>query len=393
MIPILQRPRRASSTHLRVGLVSASAFLFLVAGSFAAPGDLYVTDLASGSVIVYAPDGTATTFATGLLSPQGIAFDQAKNLYVADAGDGAADSGVIYKYTPTGDRSTFYPPTGRTGLDNPIGLTLDGSDLLVSENGADRVLRIPLGNPDQVAIFKITTAPEGLDSRFVGAVPSPSPGVIGTLTRYVAHQDSVLKVSPTMDIEIPVDGPRGITLSRGGTAFVTTASGNLSVITDTGAISDLAMGLNDPHGVDLQINAGGDERDLVFVANTGAQSIVEIEFDGTQTPFVTNAGSPNYLIFENNMTPAPTPTPSPSPSPSPSPTPAGSPIGRAQNISSRVDVQTGNNVGIAGFIINGGTTQKTVAIRAIGPSLAPGVADALADPALELRSRYRHPHE
>jgi hypothetical protein len=47
-------------------------------------------------------------------------------------------------------------------------------------------------------------------------------------------------------------------------------------------------------------------------------------------------------------------------------------------------VQTGDNVGIGGFIITG-TGPKHVIIRAIGPSLtALGVADALADPVLEL---------
>jgi hypothetical protein len=47
-------------------------------------------------------------------------------------------------------------------------------------------------------------------------------------------------------------------------------------------------------------------------------------------------------------------------------------------------VQTGDNVGIGGFIITG-TAPKHVLLRAIGPSLArSGVSDALADPVLEL---------
>jgi len=47
-------------------------------------------------------------------------------------------------------------------------------------------------------------------------------------------------------------------------------------------------------------------------------------------------------------------------------------------------VQTGDNVGVGGFIITG-TGPKHVLLRAIGPSLtASGVPDALADPVLEL---------
>jgi hypothetical protein len=47
-------------------------------------------------------------------------------------------------------------------------------------------------------------------------------------------------------------------------------------------------------------------------------------------------------------------------------------------------VQTGNNVGIGGFIING-SVPKHVLVRAIGPSLMRyGITDVLADPVLEL---------
>jgi N-acetylneuraminic acid mutarotase len=57
---------------------------------------------------------------------------------------------------------------------------------------------------------------------------------------------------------------------------------------------------------------------------------------------------------------------------------------QALNISTRLRVETGNNVLIGGFIING-TAPKNIAVRGIGPSLTQfGVPDALADPVLEL---------
>jgi hypothetical protein len=60
------------------------------------------------------------------------------------------------------------------------------------------------------------------------------------------------------------------------------------------------------------------------------------------------------------------------------------PLGRFLNISTRLKVQTGDNVLIGGFII-GGTDAKEVIIRAIGPSLGDfGVTDPLANPILEL---------
>ena len=59
---------------------------------------------------------------------------------------------------------------------------------------------------------------------------------------------------------------------------------------------------------------------------------------------------------------------------------------RLINVSARTHVGSGDNVLIAGFVI-GGSTAKTVLIRAIGPTLSDfGVADAIADPTLSLRS-------
>jgi hypothetical protein len=56
------------------------------------------------------------------------------------------------------------------------------------------------------------------------------------------------------------------------------------------------------------------------------------------------------------------------------------------NISTRSLVQTGADVMIGGFIIEG-SGPKTVIVRAIGPELTPfGIPNALADPALDLHN-------
>jgi hypothetical protein len=68
--------------------------------------------------------------------------------------------------------------------------------------------------------------------------------------------------------------------------------------------------------------------------------------------------------------------------PSPTPTPTATP-GQLLNISTRLRVQTGDNVLIGGFIITG-TDPKSVIVRGIGPSLAQFFPDFLADPTLEL---------
>ena len=60
------------------------------------------------------------------------------------------------------------------------------------------------------------------------------------------------------------------------------------------------------------------------------------------------------------------------------------PSARLLNISTRMEVLTGENVLIGGFIVTG-TDPKVVILRAIGPSLTDfGISGALADPVLEL---------
>ena len=106
----------------------------------------------------------------------------------------------------------------------------------------------------------------------------------------------------------------------------------------------------------------------------------------TPTPTVTATPTPTTSPTPTS-TPAPTssPTPTSTPTATSSPTP-GSNAPQALNIATRMRVETGNNVLIGGFIING-NAPKTVAVRGLGPSLtSSGVADALADPTIELRA-------
>jgi hypothetical protein len=59
---------------------------------------------------------------------------------------------------------------------------------------------------------------------------------------------------------------------------------------------------------------------------------------------------------------------------------------RLGNISTRGSVQTGDNVMIAGFILDG-TTNASMLVRGLGPSLAmQGVSGVLSDPQLELHN-------
>ena len=107
------------------------------------------------------------------------------------------------------------------------------------------------------------------------------------------------------------------------------------------------------------------------------------------TPSASPTLSPSPTIPPSPTPPAsPTPTPTPSvtppATPPPTPTPSASPASQPVNLSTRMRVQTGENVGIGGVIITG-SAPKHVLVRAIGPSLSQfGVPNPLPDPVLEL---------
>ena len=84
-----------------------------------------------------------------------------------------------------------------------------------------------------------------------------------------------------------------------------------------------------------------------------------------------------------SATSTPTATASATITPAPTATPAGTPA-QPINLSTRMKVEMGDNVGIGGFIISG-VTPKHVLIRAIGPSLTQsGIPNGLPDPVLDL---------
>jgi len=125
-----------------------------------------------------------------------------------------------------------------------------------------------------------------------------------------------------------------------------------------------------------------------FAQNQNANAIrwgtlYNFRFDSNRPPRAMNAligffktGSPVVVGIEGPTPCDPTPTPTPTPLPP----------GTAQpvNLSTRMRVQSGDNVGIGGFIITG-TAPKHALLRAIGPSLAySGLSNALPDPTMEL---------
>ena len=149
-------------------------------------------------------------------------------------------------------------------------------------------------------------------------------------------------------------------LDNASNLFVAASSGTSSTgaiykFTSDGVESTFARGFSPL--APLAFDSAGN----LFVSDFGGD-IYEFTPSGMQSTFA--SGLSGFLAF------APTPTTSSS--------------GQLENISTRALAQTGDNVMIGGFIITG-SGQKSVILRAIGPSLTnDGITQPLQNPTLEL---------
>ena len=137
-----------------LSLVAAVLIAVMPVSAGANSGELYATD--NNSIRIYAPDGTARVFASGLLRPRGLAFDGYGDLFVAtlDTATRFDDLGQILKFAPDGTVTVF-----ATGLDSPSGLAFDeAGNLYVTRghirSGSGRVTKItPDGTVSTFAVL------------------------------------------------------------------------------------------------------------------------------------------------------------------------------------------------------------------------------------------------
>ena len=109
--------------------LAALASLLVLGSTLAAPGDLYVSDVAGKQILKYTPDGTKSVFASGLDAVGQLAFDRAGNLFVTES----SQPGAILKFAPDGTKSTF-----ASGLSLPGWPAFDGAgNLFVRESFGD----------------------------------------------------------------------------------------------------------------------------------------------------------------------------------------------------------------------------------------------------------------
>jgi sugar lactone lactonase YvrE len=318
----------------------------------ASAGQLYSGGWDTHKVYRFSSSGVQSTFVTAPPTEpnakyDSIAFDSKGNLFVSDT-----QNQVLVKITPGGAITTF--DSGYA----PAFLAFDAAgNLFVGDSG--------FGN-----IYKYL--PDGTKTTFASSVSGPSGLAFdraGNL--YVAefNTNSILKFPPNFVVgDTPITfasglhRPLGLAFDSAGNLFeVDFSTARINKIGPAGGVpTPFATSLSGPRHLAFDRNGN------LFASDFGTQRILEFP--------------PNFAVGDMPISFA-----------SPQPTTAAGlafepPTAELKNISTRGLVQTGDNVMIGGFIVQG-TGPKTVIIRAIGPELIPppyNIPNALADPTLEL---------
>lgn len=306
--------------------------LFSVASAWAAAGDLYEADLSSGIVYKFDQAGGKTVFASGLNYPAAVAFDSDGNVYLGE-------SSVITKIAPSGQKSTF-----ASGVSAYAIRFNNAGTMFVADAYSNSIL---------------TFTPSGTKATFASGLNTPFDIVFdkaGNLYEADGGTGAILKFSPAGVKSGFVHGmkaPTGLAFDFSGNLYVSDPNSNaIYVFTPSGARSTFRTGT-------VAGSIAFDSHGNLFGSSYGLKSIIEYGVNGADRVFANGLGQPQGIGFE----PA-----------------RGYPL----NIATRADVETGNNVVIAGFIIKGSDGKK-VLLRGVGPSLAGAVPSPLQDPVLELR--------
>jgi hypothetical protein len=268
-----------------------------------------------GLILEYTPTGTQSTFAAGLNSPRGLAFESGGNFFAASTTVGAKvadDQGSLLKFTPGGTQSNV----GSTGSNFMEGVAIDGAgnDYVVGVNRSSLALAS--------TIFKFT--PGGTSSIF-GTLPGQTFGLAfdsaGNLFAADASDQTIFKFTPggtrsvfagpTAFSSPAGTGPLGLAFNSAGDLFVSAtpgapgvASGTILEFTPGGTESTFVTGLDLPRG--LAFDSAGN----LFVAEPALGVVEEFTPGGTKTVFATGIpGGAQFLTFGPARAPVSTSVP------------------------------------------------------------------------------------
>jgi sugar lactone lactonase YvrE len=295
-------------------------------------GNLYVTDVSG--IRKVAPAGVVTTVpgSSQLANGNGIAIDREGNLFVTPFG--------VSELKPDGTLSvTGNLPFG----DLPSGIAVDPSgNLIVTDVGSNQIVVGSPGAPDaRIANLSCrAVAGSGPDTLIVGFVVAG--GAKGILARGIGPSLAGFGVQGYMpSASIGVFSGQSLVASNAGWSTAPDEQDIVTVSSAVGAFSLQAGSLDSA----LLANVQGGSYTIQVTGPTAGVALAE--------------------VYDTD----------------PSPSPA-----RLINVSARAGIGTGSSIAIAGFVVQGHSSEK-VLIRGVGPGLAAfGVGGTLAKPRIQVFS-------
>ncbi len=236
--------------------------------------DIFVAGYGSGVIQQFdSLTQSSTTFASGLASPIGLAFDSTGDFYVGDYG-----ASTIYRYGPNGVRTTF----ATVGLQNPMGLAVDGAGNVYAANlWGNNITKYTPGGVESV--FAGVAQPKGLTFDSSGNLYVSTAN--DTILRYDSLGHSTVFATSSMGL----NGPLGMQFDAAGNLFVANyfgsdilkrdTAGNWSVFASTGS------GYSNPLGLALDVDGS------MYVSCAG-NFIEKYNTQGTGTYFASTVNGP-----------------------------------------------------------------------------------------------------
>ena len=323
--------------------------------AFDSLGNLYLAYPDHNSILKFTPDGSRTTFASGIGHPYRLAFDASGNLFVTDP---TANS--IFEISPSGVVSTLATNTSTTEHVNDLAFDSNGN-LFVTFGSSVVEFLSDVGGLESVPIT-VASVPGGAGGIAIAIEP---PGTTNLSTRVSVQAGDGVAIAGFI---ISGSSPKQVLIKGLGAS--------LSNFGISNPLQDPTLELHDSTGKviatndDWQTATNAGQIPVDFrPADMREPAILATLQPGTFTAVLRgkNGGTGVGLIEMDDLS---TGVPS-----------------KLTNVSTRGFVGTEENVMIGGFILSGGSGERQVLIRALGPTLAQApfnITGNLTDPTLML---------